>query len=91
MRKAWKMSQKDFRRFISPNAGSCPKQDGKPLCASFLFAGRCGYGSCCQRVHTDLHDDTVKKMSEWIKTCKAKADEKKKKKKDGQDDKDNKD
>jgi hypothetical protein len=89
VRKAWKLSQRDFRRIISPYAGSCPKQDGKPLCASFLIMGRCGYGSRCQRVHKNLQEDTIQTMSEWIKNCKAKAEERKKKKKDDKD-KDNK-
>jgi hypothetical protein len=75
------MSQKEFRQIISPLSGSCPEQDGEPLCASFLIMGRCGYGSRCQRIHSGLDDDTVKTMSEWIKNCKAKAAEKKKKKK----------
>jgi hypothetical protein len=81
VRKDWKLSQKDFRRIISPYAGSCPKQDGKPLCASFLIMGRCGYGARCQRVHENLHEDSVQKMTDWIKSCKTKAEEKKKKKK----------
>jgi hypothetical protein len=56
--------------------------------------GRCGYGSRCQRIHTGLEEDTVQKMADWIKSCKAKVEEKKKDKekkkgkgnnKDGQD------
>jgi hypothetical protein len=90
VRKTWKMSQRDFRRIISPYAGSCPKQDGKPLCASFLIMGRCGYGSRCLRVHENLSGDTIQTMSEWIETCKAKAEDKKKKKKNEKD-KENKD
>jgi hypothetical protein len=79
--KAWKMSQKEFHQIISLLSGSCPKQDGKPLCASFIIMGRCGYGqSRCQRVHSGLSREAIKKMSEWIKNCRAKADEKKKKK-----------
>jgi hypothetical protein len=94
VRKAWKMSQKDFRRIISPCSGSCPTQDDTPLCASYLIMGRCGYGSRCQRIHTGLEEDTVQKMADWIKSCKAKVEEKKKDKekkkgkgnnKDGQD------
>jgi hypothetical protein len=90
VRKTWKMSQRDFRRIISPYAGSCPKQDGKPLCASFLIMGRCGYGSRCLRIHENLNGDMIQTMSKWIETCKTKAAEKKKKKKN-ENDKDGKD
>lgn len=90
VRKAWKMSQKEFRRIISPCSGSCPEQDDKPLCASFLIMGRCGYGSRCQRVHSGLNEDSIKRMSEWIKACKAKAAEKKNNKKKNKDDKEGK-
>jgi hypothetical protein len=88
VRKDWKLSQRDFRRIISPFAGSCPKQDGKPLCAAFLIMGRCGYGSRCQRVHDNLSEDTIQTMTKWIETCKTKAEARENKKKKAKDEAD---
>jgi hypothetical protein len=69
----WKMSWREFRRFIAPNVVICPKNGDKSVCEMYTMVGRCHFGARCYHSHDELSEEAKKEIGKWIAECKSKA------------------
>jgi hypothetical protein len=77
----WKMSNKEFKRVISPNTSKCPKLGEKSICAMYNIVGRCYFGSRCHHSHDELTGTVRNEFEKWIVESKKMAKEHNKKEK----------